>query len=121
MYYDYEEEIKKEVSDYIEEEHLQEKIKNRSLDNEDLVEEIRDNSFITEGKIYTSEARECLLGNEDLLAEALENAGLDGDSKFLMKIIEDPTLADGVIRDYVLYDAVEKTIDELNIDDDLEM
>ena len=76
MYYDYEEELKKEVRDYIEEEHLQEKIKNRSLDNIDLVEEIRDNSFITEGKIYTSEARECLLGNEDLLAEALENADL---------------------------------------------
>lgn len=121
MYYDYEEEIKKEVSDYIQEENLQDKLKNGSLDSNDLVEDIRENAYITEGKIYTSEARECLLGNEDLLAEAIEEMGLDGDSKFLMKIIEDPTLADGVIRDYVLYDAVAKTIDELNIDDDLEM
>lgn len=121
MYYDYEEELKKEVVDYIEEEKLQGEIKNGSLDIDDLVEEIRENSYITEGKIYTSEARECLLGNEDLLAEAIENTGLDSDSKFLMKIIEDPTLADGVIRDYVLYDAVEKSIDDLNKEADLEM
>lgn len=121
MYYDYEEELKKEVRDYIKEFYDQEKINTESLDSNDLVEEIRDNSFITEGKIYTSEARECLLGNEDLLAEALENTGLDGDSKFLMKVIEDPTLADEVIRDYVLYDAVQKSIDDLNKDNDLEM
>lgn len=121
MYYDYEEEVKKEVVDYIKEENLQGKLKNGSLDFDSLIDEIRENGYITEGKIYTSEARECLLGNEDLLAEALENTGLDSDSKFLMKIIKDPTLADGVIRDYVLYNAVEKSIDELNIDKDLEM
>lgn len=121
MYYDYEEEVKKEVVDYIKEANLQEKIKSGSLDSNDLVEEIRENSYITEGKIYTSEAKECLDGNEYLLAEALENTGLDGDSKFLMQVIENPTIADGVIRDYVLYDAVEKSIDDLNKEDDLDM
>lgn len=109
MYYDYEKEVKDDVYDYMKDLRIEDQLKIvfGDIDVEDLCDEIRYETDITEGKIYTSEAEQCLLGNRDLLVEAIEVLSLDRDPKFLMDLIKNPTLEDGYIRDNVLEHSVD--------------
>lgn len=114
--YNYNVEVEKAVYDYIKDLDKEDQLKIvfDDITVDDLYEEIRSETDILAGAIYFAEAERCLAGNRDYLVEAIENTGLDDDPKFLKKIIEDPSFADGVIRDYVCdYEMVENFVNDL--------
>lgn len=108
MKYDYRKEVTNDVYEYMKDLRIEDQLRVvfGEINVEDLLEQIRYETDITDGKIYTSEAEQCLLGNRDLLVETIEELSLDRDPKFLMDLIKNPTLEDGYIRDSVLYDSV---------------
>lgn len=129
MVYDYKKEVEKDVYQYLKNNVKAQRniyFENQPID--DLVEDIREDTDIVVGPEDYSGAQERLKGNNLLLVEAIEKQGFDNDSRFLMDLLTFPRYADSFIKDYVLYGAVERSINQLKeeykeslIEDDLEI
>lgn len=105
--YNYIEETRKAVKDYLTENQIEPK---NFADRDEMFEKVYDDCWNEDsvtgnasGSFFCNreKARECVRGNEDLLATALEE--YEGDYK---RALTDPEYADVVIRCYVLSEAV---------------
>ena len=118
MKYDYLENMKEDVKNYIEENK-----ENESYNWDNLEEAKRllyDDLWIDDsvtgngsGSYYCNsyKAREALQGNEDLLVEALEEFGNDAES--YKRSLTDPEFADVCIRCYLLHQAIDEVLKEI--------
>lgn len=119
MKYNYLESIKEDVKNYIEENK-----ENESYDfnnKEEVKQLLFDDLWIEDsvtgngsGSYYCNsyKARESLQGNEDLLIEALEEFGNDAEG--YKKSLTDPEFADVTIRCYLLNQAIDEVVEEMN-------
>lgn len=118
MKYDYLENMKEDVENYVEEN------KENESYNWDNLEEAKkllyDDLWIDDsvtgngsGSYYCNsyKAREALQGNEDLLVEALEEFGNDAES--YKRSLTDPEFADVCIRCYLLHQAIDEVLKEM--------
>ena len=118
MKYNYLENIKEDVKNYIEEN------KDNESYNFNNIDEVRDllyddlwlDDAVTgngSGSYYCNsyKAREALNGNEDLLVNALEEFGNDAES--YKRSLTDPEFADVTIRCYLLGQAIDEVLEEL--------
>lgn len=118
MKYDYLENMKEDVKNYVEEN------KENESYNWDNLEEAKkllyDDLWIDDsvtgngsGSYYCNsyKAREALQGNEDLLVEALEEFGNDAES--YKRSLTDPEFADVCIRCYLLHQAIDEVLKEM--------
>ena len=112
--YNYLENVKEDVKEYIKENEIKVTEENR----DDLEQELNDNLFIEDsvtgnasGSYYcnTYNAEQALVGNFDLLREALEMFGETG-ADFLEHGAE---WADVIIRCYILSQAISEVLDEI--------
>lgn len=116
MKYNYLENIKEDIKNYIEE--------NKESYNWDNLEEVKEllyndlwiDDSVTgngSGSYYCNsyKARETLQGNEDLLIEALEEFGNDAES--YKRSLTDPEFADVTIRCYLLSQAIDEVLKEI--------
>lgn len=119
MKYNYLESIKEDVKNYIEEN------KENESYNFDNIEEVKEllyddlwaDDSVTgngSGSYYCNayKAREALQGNEELLIEALETFGNDAES--YKRSLTDPEFADVTIRCYLLSQAIDEVVEEMN-------
>lgn len=118
MKYNYLENIKEDVKNYIEEN------KDNESYNFNNIDEVRnllyDDLWVDDavtgngsGSYYCNsyKAREALNGNEDLLVDALEEFGNDAES--YKRSLTDPEFADVTIRCYLLGQAIDEVLEEL--------
>lgn len=119
MKYNYLENMKEDIKNYIEENKENESY---NWDNLEEVEEVLyDDLWIDDsvtgngsGSYYCNsyKAREALQGNEDLLIEALEEFGNDAES--YKRSLTDPEFADVTIRCYLLSQAISEVLKEMS-------
>lgn len=118
MKYDYLENMKEDVKNYLEENKENESY---NWDNLEEAKELLYNDLWIDdsvtgngsGSYYCNshKAREALQGNEDLLVEALEEFGNDAES--YKRSLTDPEFADVCIRCYLLHQAIDEVLKEM--------
>lgn len=118
MKYDYLENMKEDVKNYVEENKENESYNWDNL--EEAKELLYDDLWIDDsvtgngsGSYYCNsyKAREALQGNEDLLVKALEEFGNDAES--YKRSLTDPEFADVCIRCYLLHQAIDEVLKEI--------
>lgn len=118
MKYNYLENVKEDVKNYIEENKDNESY--NFNDEEELKQLLFDDLWIDDsvtgngsGSYYFNsyKARESVQGNEDLLIEALEEFGNDAES--YKRSMIDPEFADVTIRCYLLSQAIDEVLEEI--------
>lgn len=118
MKYNYLENVKEDVKNYIEENKDNESY--NFNDEKELKQLLFDDLWIDDsvtgngsGSYYFNsyKARESLQGNEDLLIDALEEFGNDAES--YKRSLTDPEFADVTIRCYLLSQAIDEVLEEI--------
>lgn len=120
--YDYKEEVKSDVLDYIRDNYDGEEIREKLNDRDEWAQELNDDLWTVDsvtgngsGSYFFNswKAEEAIAHNLDLLGEAMAEFG--DDCNALQKGAE---WADVTIRCYLLYSAIEKALDELEEEQD---
>ena len=115
--YDYEEDVKSDIEDYIKERYDTEELKEKFENREDFEQELYDDMFVSDsvtgnasGSYYCNawKAEEALCHNIDLLGEALEEFGCS--PEYLKK---GPEACDVTIRCYLLGQCLGEVLDHI--------
>ena len=120
--YDYKEEMREDIKNYIRDNYTNEELTEKLEDREDFQEELNDALFVTDSVTgnasgsYTFnrwKAQEFVTENLDTLREALREFGTEAETIAKKFLDEDWEYFDVTIRCYLLKECMEDVLDEL--------